>query len=83
MAIVKFSYGKPQRDSVAGSVNKDKSNNIKLSECVQNQTVYSNLQQFSGNMPTRYPKGEGKLCKNVFDEPFEEKGPVLTKTKKK
>ena len=51
--------------------------------CGQNQTVYSNLQQFSGNMPTRYPKGEGKLCKNVFDEPFEEKGPVLTKTKKK
>lgn len=81
MAIVKFSYGKPQRNSVAGVVHK-KDN--KLNQLTYNQQACcANPQQFSSSIPTRYPKEEGKLCTNVFGEEPNSKELVLTKAKNK
>lgn len=81
MAIVKFSYGKPQRNSVAGTNNKKDG---KANQSIHNQHGYHvNPQLFSPSMPTRYPSGEGKLCTNVFGEEPSTKESGLTKVKKK
>lgn len=81
MAIVKFSYGKPQRNSVAGANNKK---DDKVNQSIHNQQdCYLKSQQFSLSMPTRYPSGEGKLCTNVFGEEPSTKESGLTKVKKK
>ncbi len=67
MPIVKFSYGRPKRNSVATNNIKTHLHHNEEIESGHSTTYYANSRIYSQRVPTRYPKEEGRLCRNIFD----------------